>query len=394
MPFRDFDWSKASLDECLDVMRVYNNEGRAERLEAIMTLQRAMSIINNIPNELAYEECIQFSSRIIGDIRDYIEFQNLHFGLKGHFENVPDVYSTISNFFILVVKESFRKSEDALIAPKYLLENDRQLLSRSIKECRKSWFKEHKIKTTKDGISRFVKVRGVSRAGHEELFDFITEELGDVFSDKQKVGMSDVFLASDYMSFKGAISFSDLPATTKVHIGRIHNYTNCSKERYVELCFDDELDKIPTSNKKDHKTPDYLSRKDDDHPDIAIEVYGTTQGELYQRCEGAVRHGDEKLIGWSEFTRQYCVDDDALKIAALVVDDYLLDNVDDNFLRRHISRIKVDGSQMDFLLIVFKDVASVSEIRAVIIALGDKEVPYNISERVEHWPHPYKIVSN
>ena len=226
------------------------------------------------------------------------------------------------------------------------------------------------------------------------LFDFITEELGDVFSDKQKVGMSDVFLASDYMSFKGAISFSDLPATTKVHIGRIHNYTNCSKERYVELCFDDELDKIPTSNKKDHKTPDYLSRKDDDHPDIAIEVYGTTQGELYQRCEGAVRHGDEKLIGWSEFTRQYCVDDDALKIAALVVDDYLLDNVDDNFLRRHISRIKVDGSQMDFLLIVFKDVASVSEIRAVIIALGDKEVPYNISERVEHWPHPYKIVSN
>ena len=376
-------------------MRAYNNHDNDERLEAIMALQQAIRIVDDVPNELAYRECLQFSSRIIRDVGNYTELQNIHSALIGHFEDVPEVYDIISRLFIETVKECFRKSEDALIAPKYLLENDRQLLSRSIRECKKSWFKEHKIKeTTKDGTSRFVKIRGVSRAGHEELFDFITEELGDVFSDKQKVGMSDVFLASDYMSFRGAISFSDLSATTKVHIGRIHNYTNCSKERYVELCFDDELEKIPISNKKDHKTLDYLSRKDDDHPDIVIEVYGTTQGEFYQRCERAVRHGDEKLIGWSEFTRQYCVDDDALKIAALVVDDYFLDDVDNDFLRRHISRIKIDGSQMDFLLIVFKDVASVSEIRAAIIALGDKEVPYNISERVEHWPHPSKIVSN
>lgn len=230
---------------------------------------------------------------------------------------------------------------------KDLLERNPDMLSRILKDCPRTWFYDHSVLDVGFGSSKRRTVSGITRAGNESLVDFIEDVLGIELSPKQKVSMDDVFAVGPVLDGFG--EYKELSKEAKSHLGLVYNVTCNRKEGYIQSCFSVELTKIPTKNKKGCKTPDFMIRGDSDRPDVLIEVYSGTKGNLLDRCKSALNHGDSKEVGKRYFISQYELDDDTIRVAALVVDDCQIP--EKSVIENHLSNIDVSKTAMDYLLI-------------------------------------------
>lgn len=253
----------------------------------------------------------------------------------------------------------------------FLLDNDSELLLDILYKCKKSWFFEHYIEWKDEfGVIQKKRVPGFERYKSEEFAVFLESKLGIKLKPKQKITIDNVFESSYYEA--DGIKYSEISQEAKSHRGYVsHNVCN-TKEEYLRVCFRHDLEKIPKTNKRGQKTPDFLLKiVDEDIPDITIEVYSTTNGNIRNRIKETLKHGDSKELGKRYFEKQYHLDDSRIKCAALVVDDldfkyFMSDEL--------IKDIKAMDTQMDFLLIYNCDVCN-QHRRLYVVNITGNDVP-------------------
>lgn len=370
------DWLEMDYNECIAALE--HPPEAASVLDLTMVLGRALRLR---PDADGLSECMPHVVRLAEQADDEIEFMRLYEHLHPFWDDVPEetrrrIEDALESFAI----QRIYLSVSDLSILKVILSVDPEFLRRILSKCRHSWFRCHRCTYTdpKTGERITERVPGIPRAGNEELYDFIAGT-GIRMDAKQRRSIRDV-MNLPYLRGIG-VRLGDLPPETMSHHGTVVRETCLAKEDLVPRCLKVDREKIGEGNRKGQKTPDFLVRGDGARPDMVIEVYSGTDGDLDERVRRALHHGDEKEEGRGYWTRAHVIGGDAVRVAALAVDDMTAEGLTGEMLGEYLGGMVRPDTRMDLLLVVFRDVLT-HRVSGFVAPLGDVGVPDVFSENV------------
>lgn len=370
------DWLEMDYNECIAALEHPPEDSSV--LDLTMVLGRALRLR---PDAEGRSECMPHAVRLTEHANGEIEFMRLYEHLHPFWEHVPEeTRRRIEDALEYFAIQRIYMSVGDLDILKLILSEDPEFLRRILKKCKHSWFRYHRCtrQNPRTGGTITEWVPGIPRAGNEELYDFIAGT-GIRMDAKQRRSMDDVI---DLPYLRGiGVGFGDLPPETRSHHGTAVRETCLTREGLVPLCLKADWEKIREGNGKGQKTPDFLIRGDGARPDMVIEVYSGTDGDLDERVRRALRHGDEKEEGRDHWTRAHGIGGDAVRVAALAVDDMTAEGLTGEMLGEHLSGTVRPDTRMDLLLVVFRDVLT-HRVSGFVAPLKDAGVPDVFSENV------------
>lgn len=344
-----------SRDKSLSDVQVFLNSGsylqeRFGEVDKIAQLiYKISSALEKSTNDEERKECIVLASQLWERIeKTKMTVNNLYGVLYPYKSLIPEhMYNQIRCVYSEVIKRTLKHycSDTTLLS--HLMEIDEPMLIDILNGCKKSWFVEHTVTELTPSGKKRVRLPGLEKGNNEKLFNFIDKKYHPNWKPKNKKTIDDVLSAT--------YGDRDTPEV-RSHIGLIREETCNRKEKNAKMAFDTILEKIETESIKGHKTPDYIVYDNKtNNPIMTVECNSNEEKSFIDMCKKAIKHGDDKEIGWSFYSDKYNLPSNIIRAAMVIIDlrpD--IQSMSDEEIVENVKSIKIK-TKMDCFIVMLID---------------------------------------
>lgn len=372
-----YDYANSdNYTECIEFLKAYltkNNAKKADEWPIVFAiLERIFELSEG--DEEKQRQCVSLLEQVINRVPiGIIQLMPLSWLLQYTAILPEDLCQNLLEFFRKLCETTIYQgvSDKSVLSTVYRY--NPTLFENIIKRIPKTYFGYHAAyyNEADTGLKKRVYVTGMELSNNPELFEIIKKLRPDVkWTLKQQWTMDDVLLAT---------YCPEATAGSKSYRGFQIKTLYSKNELLVPRVLAGYFEKIPECNINEHKTPDWIVfSPTTQSPIMTVEVKSSDGDDLAQMVREAIKHGDDKEIGWKYYANDYGLDDSIIKCAVLVLGTFnnKYANMSDTQLTELLSEIKIGGTEMDCFLLLISDKIK-RTVRCIPLIINHDKLTYD-----------------